>query len=174
MITWSESKVRTRILVVVAILTIAVALAGAYFYTKLLAASNGSGERYLTFRDGTETKVFLVDSHVTYGVFEQNVTIFIKGRSANAGDPAVIVQGKVRNDYEKEYYFAITGDLYTSKGEKLAGTDYIFDLPVGEFTEVQVPAHSVETFELHFKYEGQDIERCDLFLYMEPQETPAP
>jgi len=163
---------RTRILVVVVILAVAAALAGTYFYTKLLAASNGSGERYLTFRDGTETMVLLVDSHMSYEVFEQNITIFIKGRSANAGDPVVIIRGEVRNDYDREYYFAITGDLYTSKGEKLAGTDYIFDPPVGEFTVIHVPAYSVETFELHFKYEGQNIERYDLFLYMEPQETP--
>ena len=140
-----------------------------YIYFESVQKEKG---RYLTFRNGTETKVFLVDSHLSYGVFEENILIPIKGRSANVGDPAVIINGTIRNDYEKDYYFAITGYLYTSKGEKLEGSKYIFDPPIGEFAVTYVPAHGIGTFEMHFKYEGRDIESYDLFLYMEPQETP--
>lgn len=129
-------------------------------------------QRYLTFRNGTETKVYLVYSRLSHGVFEEDISIPIKGRSAKKGDLAVIVNGKIRNDYDSDYHFAIAGDLYNSRGEKLEGEKYIFDLPVGEFTVTYV--HDFGTFELHFKYDGQDIEHYDLYLYVEPTETPPP
>ncbi|MGQ9551663.1 MAG: hypothetical protein ACUVUE_04460, partial [Candidatus Bathycorpusculaceae bacterium] len=90
------------------------------------------------------------------------------------GDPAVIIKGTVRNDYDGYYYFAITGDLYNSKGEKLEGANYIFNLPVGEFAETYVSAQGSNTFELRFAYGGEDVEHYDLYLYMERQEIPPP
>jgi hypothetical protein len=131
-------------------------------------------QRYLTYSNGTESKLYLVESHLSYGVFDEDVIIPLKGRSVKKGDPAVIIKGTVRNDYDSYYYFAITGDLYNSKGEKLEGANYIFNLPVGEFVEMHVSANSFGTFELRFGYGGEDIEHYDLYLYMERQETPPP
>lgn len=161
-------KKRILIFVVVALVVVCVIAGGVYYYTSLPTAPI-LGNRYLD-----SSKVFLIDSYLSYGVFDRNITIHIKGRSAYVGDPAVIVSGKIRNDYDKDYYFAITGNLFTSKGEVLRGPDYIFDHPMGEFTVVHASAHDFGTFELHFKYEGRDIERYTLVLAMEPQENPPP
>lgn len=129
-------------------------------------------EIYLPFQNGTESKLLLIDSHLRYGVFEENITIIPKGRSAMKGDPAVIIKGKVINHYDEEYYFAITCDLYNSQGQKLEGTEYIFNPPVGEFAVTYVNDHG--TFEIYLKYEGRDITHYDLFLALDPQETPPP
>lgn len=131
-------------------------------------------EIYLPFSNGTESKLLLIDSYLSYGVFEQDITIIPKGRTANKGDPAIIVRGKIRSDYDRDYYIAITGDLYTYKGERLEGKEYLFDPPIGEFTLTHVPAHDFGAFEMHFKYEGQDIESYDLFLAIDPHEAPPP
>ncbi len=134
-------------------------------------------ETYLTFRNGTESQLYLLSSYLSYGVFEENITIPLKGRSVNAGDPAVIIRGQFISRYDRDYYFAITGDLYNSKGEKLEGAEHIFDLPTGEFTVTSLsspPDDVLGIFELHFKYDGQDIEHYDLYLYMEPLDKPPP
>jgi hypothetical protein len=127
-------------------------------------------EIYLPFKNGTESKLLLIDSHLSYGVFEENITIIPKGRSATIGDPAVIIKGKVINHYDEGYYFAITCDLYNSQGQKLEGAEYIFNPPVGEFTVTYVNDHG--PFEIYLKYEGQDITHYELFLAFEPQINP--
>jgi hypothetical protein len=127
-------------------------------------------EIYLPFKNGTESKLLLVDSHLSYGVFDENITITSKGRSATIGDPAVIIKGKVINHYDEDYYFAITCDLYNSQGQKLEGEEYIFNPPVGEFATTYVNDHG--TFEIFLKYEGRDVTHYDLFLAFEPQITP--
>lgn len=35
--------------------------------------------------------------------------------SVKKGDPCVIINGTFRNDYDKDYYFSITADVYNSK-----------------------------------------------------------
>lgn len=158
-------KMKNRILIIAVLVVIGAAAGGVYYYGTLLT----SAQRYLD-----SSKVCLIDSHLSYGVLDQNITVPIKGRSANVGDPIVIVTGNIRNDYDRGYYFAITGDLYTSEGERLRGPDYILDHPMGEFTVTYVPANGFGTFELHFKYEKQDIANYTLCLAMEPQENPPP
>ncbi len=156
---------KNRILIIAVLVAIGAIAGGVYYYGTLLI----SAQRYLD-----SSKVCLIDSHLNYGVLDQNITIPTKGRSANVGDQIVIITGKIRNDYDREYYFAITGDLYTSKGERLRGPDYILDGPIGEFTVTYAPANDFGIFELHFKYEKQDIEKYILCLAMEPQEIPPP
>lgn len=111
-------------------------------------SSNSSG-RYLNYRNGTETKVFLIDSQLNY---------------ANNQNSVVMISGRIRNDYEREYYLAVTGDLYTSKGEKIEGSQSITSSPVKVFAVTQLPADGSGDFELNFKHEGRDIERYDIFL----------
>ena len=126
----------------------------------------------LLFENGTESKLYLVSSSLSYEISEVDRTIPIKGRIVNVGDSLVVISGEVINNYDKDYYFAISGDLFTSEGEKLAGIDYIVNEPVGEFAVLQVPSFELEMFELFFKYDGKDIESYDLYLALEPQYSP--
>jgi len=121
------------------------------------------------YRGGEETKVLLVDSHLSYGVYEQDV--YIPHYSVKEGDLCVIINGTVRNDYDKEYHIAITADVYNSKGEKVG---YIIGphAPIGGFTSTRVESDCTNSFVMHVRYDGKDIVRYDLFVRYAPSEVP--
>ena len=128
--------------------------------------------RVLLFENGSESNLYLVNSSLSYEFSEVDLYIPIKGRTLNVGDAVVAITGEVLNNYDTDYYFAISGDLFTSKGEKLEGIDYLMNKPVGEFTVLLVSSFDHSVFELFFKYDGQDIESYVLFLALEPQDSP--
>lgn len=128
----------------------------------------------LLFEDGTESKLYLVSSYLNYSVSEVDDYIPIKGRSVNVGEPIVVISGEVLNNYFKDYFFTISGDLYRSNGEKLVGSNYIMNRPMGEFVVLHVSLSERGIFELVFKYDGQDIESYDLYLAYEPEDYPPP
>ena len=130
--------------------------------------------RVLLFENGSESNLYLVNSSLSYEFSEVDLYIPIKGRTLNVGDSIVVISGEVINNYDRDYYFAISGNLFTSKGEKLKGTDYVMNEPIGEFALLQVSSFEHGIFELFFKYERRDIESYDLFLVLEPQDTPPP
>jgi hypothetical protein len=101
---------------------------------RIVATTQGA---YLAYLNNTE--VYLINSTLSY-----------VGNS-------VVISSTVRNDYDREYYFAVTGNLYTSGGEKIEGTKYITDPPAHGFAVVHVPSHWTESFEIHFDYSKQDV-----------------
>ena len=137
-----------------------------------LSSSPRLDDTVLLFENGSESNLYLVTSSLSYELSEVDRTIPIKGRTLTVGDPMVVISGEVINNYDRDYYFAISGDLFTSEGEKLKGTDYLMNEPIGEFALLHVSSFEHEFFELFFKYEGQDIESYDLFLALEPQDSP--
>ena len=128
--------------------------------------------RVLLFENGSESNLYLVNSSLSYEFSEVDLYIPIKGRTLNIGDAVVVITGEVLNNYDGDYYFAISGDLFTFEGEKLEGTDYLMNGPVGEFTVLHAPSSSYGIFELFFKYDGHDIESFELFLALEPEDSP--
>jgi len=135
-------------------------------------------EAYLHYRTsyegGAETKAFLVDSQLYYGVYEENITrpgLSESWCTANAGDPCVVISGTIRNDYDKDYWFAITGDVYNSKGESI-GPILTEHSPHPGFTVTYADSGAVESFEMRIKYDAKDIVRYDLFLAWQPTEIP--
>jgi len=145
------------VIVVLSILTgVVVGGVGVDIYMTMRPAPTATTtvEAYLTFLNGTE--VYLINSTLSY-----------------VGDSTVI-NNTVRNDYDREYYFAITGNLLTSGGEKIEGAKYITDPPANGFVVVHVLSHSIESFEIHFNYSKQDIRNYDLFLAYPPFDVPPP
>jgi hypothetical protein len=137
---------------------------------------NGVYLHYPTdYQGGVETKVFLVDSQLHYGVY--NVSFARSGaagfNSINKGDSCVIINGTIRNDYDEDYYFGITADVYNSKGEKIEPILTINSPQLG-FTVAKVNSGAVDVFEIQIKYDGKDIASYDLFIAFEPSETPPP
>jgi len=130
--------------------------------------------RVLLFENGSESNLYLVNSSLSYEFSEVDQYIPIKGRSLNVGDAVVVITGEVLSNYDRDFYFAISGDLFTFEGEKLEGTDYLMNYPVGEFTVLHVSSSSHGIFGLFFKYDGLDIESYDLFLALEPHDSPPP
>jgi len=137
---------------------------------------NGEYLQYLTdYQGGVETKVFLVDSQLHYGVYNESFTRSgaAGSYSINEGDPCIVITGTIRNDYDEDYYFCITADVYNSKGEKI-GPILTINSPQPGFTVEKINRAAVGVFEIQIKHDGKDIASYDLFIAFEPTETPPP
>ncbi len=109
---------------------------------------NGEYLHYLPdYQGGVETKVFLVDSELHYGVYNESFTRSgaAGSYSINKGDPCVIINGTIGNDYDEDYYFGITADVYNSKGEKI-GPILTVNSPQPGFTLEKVKSDAVSVF----------------------------
>jgi len=128
---------------------------------------------YMHFREdwrgGEETRVLLIDSRLYYGVYEES--FHRTGYSVEKGDPCIIINGTIRNDYDKGYYFCITADVYNSKGEKVEPILTIHS-PVPYFTVAYAKRGSAGVFVIQIPYEGKDVEGYRLWIIYNPMETP--
>ena len=93
--------------------------------------------------------------------------------TVNAGDPCVIINGTIRNDYDKYYFFAITADVYNSKGETI-GPILTSHASKPGFTVTYAHRGAKAFFEIQIKYDAKDIVNYTLFLAWQPTEIPPP
>ena len=131
------------------------------------------GGEYLYFRGGEKTKVFLINSNMKYGTYDED--IFWPpwpNYSAKKGDPCVIINGTIRNEYDKDYFICLTADIYNTKGEKVGTVITYATKPV--FTVVHAKSNGISPFEIHIKYDKKDIIGYDIFVAFEPSEIPPP
>lgn len=135
------------------------------------------GGEYLYFRGGEKTKVFLIDSNMRYGTYDRDIIWPPWPEySAKKGDPCVIINGTIRNEYDEDYYIGITVDIYDTKGEKVGTVilPYEASLPLQPFTTVRAKSNGISPFEIHIKYDKRDIVGYDVFVAFEPSEIPPP
>ena len=129
------------------------------------------GGEYLYFRGGEKTKVFLIESNMRYGTYDGN--IFWPEYSVKKGDPCVIINGRIRNDYDKGYFISLTADICNIQGEKV-GTVVCPSGPKPFVEVVYAKSNSTAPFEIHIKYDKRDIIGYDIFVAFEPSEIPPP
>ncbi len=120
-----------------------------------------------------ESRIFLVDSELRYGVYDRDIH-FALGKRVFAGDDAVIISGTIRNDYEEDYYFvAISATLYNSEGDEV-GAVFSPSSPLAGMAVARVPRGSVSPFEIWVKYDRQDVTDYELFLPYPPSPLSRP
>ena len=135
------------------------------------------GGEYLRFagdyQGGAETKVYLVDSMFFYGVYNESFSRSgaTGSYSVNKGDPCVVINGTIKNEYENDYYFGLTADVYNSAGE-IIGPILTADSPQPGSTVAFVDKGAMGYFEIQIKYAAKDIATYGLFVAFEPSETP--
>jgi len=135
------------------------------------------GEEYLRFagdyQGGVETKVYLVDSMLFYGVYNESFSRSgaTGSYSVNKGDSCVIINGTIKNEYDNDYYFGISADVYNSAGETIEPI-LTADSPQPGFTVAFVDKGATGYFEIQIKYAAKGIASYDLFVAFEPSETP--
>ncbi len=175
------SQKRTFILVGVGVVFIVLALAILLAGNQPAVSSTPElkGGVYLHFpsshQDGAQTKAYLVDAQLYYGVYNESFSRSgaTGDYSVKKGDPCIIINGTIRNDYDKDYYFGITANVYNSAGDKIEPVLTI-NSPHPGFALTKIDKDSTGTFELQIKYEGKDIVNYDLFIAFEPSEVPPP
>jgi hypothetical protein len=137
------------------------------------------GGMYLRFlndsQHGGATRVFLINSQLYYGVYNESFTR--SGAtgfySVNKGDPCVLINGTIQNEYGRDYYFAITAEVENSTGQKI-GPILTVNSPQPDFAVAKTNGGSIAPFDLQIKYAGKDVVNYELFVAFEPFETPPP
>ena len=140
------------------------------------ASDKGNDTQYLRFGeelDGTESKIYLVEAELSYGSYPMDIVWPPATAPPKKGDPAVIIRGSIGSDYEEDYYFALSAELYNSEGEKV-GEVFTLDSAKPWFTQVHVGGGSIEEFELYVKYDKRDVARHELVLFSKPSNYPIP
>ena len=162
------------IAVIVIIVIVAIVGVAAWYYTTLTPTP----ERYLTYRNGTETKIFLLDSDLRYGVYDHDIHQ-LRGckHPVKKGDPCVIINVTIRNDYTEEwpagYQISLTAYLYNTEGEKVGTVMTYGQLFCGFVEAWKVECGETRTFDIYVDYDKKDIDRYELYIY-NIQKYPTP
>ena len=172
-------KTKNLIAIITTLIIIGV-IAGAYYYTTFLTPKS---EHYLTYypsheHGGSETKVLLLESNLRYGVYDHDILQYMFcDHSVNKGDPCVIINVTIRNDYTEEwpagYQISLTAYLYNTEGKRV-GTVMNYGQLFCGFVEVwKVECGETRTFDIYIDYDKQDIDRYELYIY-NIQKLPTP
>lgn len=121
---------------------------------------------YLSFGRGNKTKMVLVGSHFRYGVLPPEIVSIgcpvpyqpsTARPTFNPGDACVIINGTIRNEYDKDYFICLSARIYNLKGRRVGYMKCPFDV-------IHVRRGDTEPFKLHIRHDRQDIVRYDLFV----------
>lgn len=127
------------------------------------------------YREGNETKVYLIDSTLDYGVYSQSIIRLgaTGSYSIEQGDLCIIINGTIENHYDTDYYFSLTAEVINSDGDTVEPV-LTEDSPHPGFIVVFVEKDASGYFEMKIKYDFKDITQYDLFVAFEPYDTPPP
>lgn len=158
-----------RILVVISVMAIV-----AISTTMLLSILKGEksvpmppprGGEYLYFKEGEETKIFLVNSSMRYDRYGIDVFWGPPPYSAKKGDSCVVINGTIRNDYDKDYWVCLTAETYNAKGEKVGTVLVVYGRGNKPFHAVaHAKSNGTSNFEIHIKYDGKDVVDYKIFV----------
>jgi len=160
------------------ILVVGISIVSAwYYYVSLLPhyappkmisiPSNQQSGTYLRNHGGFEYHLFLVDSQFYYGAYEQNFTP-VEGPQGEyliqPGDPCIIINGTIRNDYAGYYYFSLGMDVWNADGDKVEPITTQSG-PIAGFTSVIIAEKDITgVFELRMPYNATDITAYELVV----------
>jgi hypothetical protein len=162
--------------IVLRILLLSVIAATSLFSSLSLSCAHPSESepqgQYLSLPDGSKSSIFLVESELEYGSYEQDV-YHLKKDAPKKGDPAAIIRGTVRSDYQEDFYIGLSADVYDSEGQKL-GVVVSPSAPLEGFAVLFVHSGNITPFRLHVPYEGTDVASYHVFLGVAPSDFPPP
>ncbi len=176
MIAMSKKVLLALIFITVLLISIFIYGAGMLLQTSNALYPEPQRAMYIHYTEkegGAQSKLYLVNSELYYGTYNDTFTYsgVIGNYQINQGDPCVIINGTVRNDYDGNYYFSITADVYNSTGEKIVP---ILDRtsPLPGITVTRINSTSTGYFELKIKYPSKDITDYNILLWFEPTDIP--
>jgi hypothetical protein len=143
------------------------------------------GNVYINFRNGTPSRIFLINSSATSGTFAADHIDPWDWRSgsngskdAYRGDRFASINGTVRNDYDQLLYFALEAHVYDRNGNQIGTLLRTSGRPEFLGAWMGLSAGDSGSFHLLLKldrqYTAADIGRYEIFLAWEPSATPIP
>jgi hypothetical protein len=132
-----------------------------------------SGE-YLSFLNGSSSKIFLIDSHARYDVYDINMSMIDPMATLiKKGDACVIINASIRNDYDKDYWLVVIAQLYNTTGDEVGRVTQIY-AAWKPFEQIHAKLNETNTFDIYVKYDKKDVESYDLFLDFMLLDAPMP
>ena len=134
----------------------------------------GPEQHYLLVQGGNSSNIFLIESQLSFGTYDRDISNPFADKSyPKKGDPAVIIQGTLRSDYEEDLVIALSANLYDFEGQQV-GRVAVPSSAKPWFVVLGVPEGSIEPFRVYIDYDGTDIARYELFLYGSPAKWAPP
>jgi hypothetical protein len=126
-----------------------------------MSINNTTCDNYISQHGGNLTRLCLVNSSLYYVASEKDYngtagTSF--GKFVETGEPIIVINGTVRNDYDQDYYFFLEAYLYNASGGRVGDIQYSYTTPGGfGFRVIFAPNHSTALFEIMLKYNKTDV-----------------
>lgn len=117
--------------------------------------------------EGGKSKLLLNDSNLKYCYLsEKDICL---SDAANVGDLGIVINGTIKNEYDRGYYILMSACTFNPEGEPIGG---ITDRgPICGTIVLHVKSGQTDTFEMHLKY-GADIEQ--IAIRASVHEVPPP
>lgn len=161
-----------------AVLIIMGATAAVYCYIRLLTPTQSPTPkevRYLTYypshieHGGNETKVLLLASNLRYGVYDRDFHQLMCEHEVKKGDPCVIVNVTIRNDYTEEwaqgYFISLTVYLYDTEGKQVQAPIMTYGQLHCGMVELNLSRGDTTTFDISVTYGEQDIDTYEIYIF---------
>jgi hypothetical protein len=117
------------------------------------------------------SKIYLINSTASYGVYSQDMSIQPGGSAeARAGDPCVIINGTLRNDYNTSSWIDLSAQLYDANGNPVGRV--LTDVPTHNAGQVFAENGSIVNFSFTVDYDKKDVSRYDLSAFLAPGPLP--
>jgi hypothetical protein len=129
-----------------------------------------AGGMYFQMNNET-SKIYLINSTANYGVYSYDTSNFPGGViEAHAGDPCVMINGALRNEYNRSYYIDLSAQLYDANGKPVG---YVLtDPPAHNLGQVYAESNSTANFSFKVKYDKKDVSRYEISALLAPAALP--
>jgi hypothetical protein len=136
--------------------------------------ATGPEQHYLSVKGGDRSSIFLIESELSFGIYDRDIrNPFADESYPKKGDPAVIIQGTVRSDYEEDLYISLSANLYAYEGQQV-GRVAVPSSAKPWFAVLLVRGGEIEQFSVYIDYDGTDIAHYEMFLYGSPAKWAPP
>jgi hypothetical protein len=144
-------------------------------YSQQSTIQSESG-KYLSFLNGSSSKIFLIDSRARYDVYDINMSMFGLSPMATPikkGDACVIINASIRNDYDRDYWIVVVARLYNTNGDEVGNVTQ-FNAAWKQFEQFHAKSNETTTFDIYVRYDKKDVEKYDIFLDFKLLDMPMP
>jgi hypothetical protein len=118
------------------------------------------------------SKIYLINSTASYGVYSQNMSLQPGGSNieAHAGDPCVMINGTLRNDYNTSCIIDLSAQLYDANGNPVGKV--LTGIPTHYAGQVFAESGSAVNFSFTVDYDKKDVSRYVLSAWLAPGPLP--
>lgn len=129
---------------------------------------------YLPFYNETPTKIALLNSSMSYAKSDKTEKDIFGDTIVNEGDQYILINGTIRNDYDKDYFIWLYGSIYNESGERIGYTRHNKFWGKYNAPYIHLNKSSTTSFEMRIIYNKTDVSSYVIYLPTTPKEEWLP